>query len=31
MKERIRKKGKDLGADLVGVLNLKDYNSPPVA
>jgi hypothetical protein len=28
MKERIREKGKDLGADLVGFLNLKDYNSP---
>ena len=28
MKERIREKGKELGADLVGFLNLKDYNSP---
>ena len=28
VKERIRKKGTDLGADLVGFLNLKDYNSP---
>ena len=28
MKERIREKGKELGADLVGILNLKDYNSP---
>jgi len=28
MKERIRKKGEELGADLVGVLNLKDYHSP---
>jgi epoxyqueuosine reductase QueG len=27
-KERIRKKAKELGADLVGFLNLKDYNSP---
>jgi epoxyqueuosine reductase QueG len=28
MKERIRKKAKNLGADLVGFLNLRDYNSP---
>lgn len=28
MKEEIRKKAKELGADLVGFLNLKDYYSP---
>jgi hypothetical protein len=28
MKERIREKAKSLGADLVGFLNLRDYNSP---
>src|SRR4030043_1546887 len=28
MKERIREKGKELGVDLVGFLNLEDYNSP---
>lgn len=28
MKERIRKKGKELGADLVGFLSLADYDSP---
>jgi hypothetical protein len=28
IKEDLRFKAKDLGADLVGFLNLKDYNSP---
>ena len=28
MKEIIRNKAKELGADLVGFLNLKDYKSP---
>ncbi len=28
MKETIKKKAKELGADLVGVLNLNDYKSP---
>jgi epoxyqueuosine reductase len=28
MKEIIRNKGKELGADLIGFLNLEDYNSP---
>jgi len=27
-KGRIRGKDKELGADLVGILNLKDYDSP---
>lgn len=28
VKEEIRSRAKDMGADLVGFLNLKDYNSP---
>jgi len=28
MKERIKEKARELGADLIGFLNLKDYNSP---
>ena len=28
MREVIRNKGKELGADLIGLLNLEDYNSP---
>jgi len=28
IKEAIRQKAKELGADLIGFLNLKDYNSP---
>jgi hypothetical protein len=28
MKEVIGNKGKELGADIISFLNLKDYNSP---
>ncbi len=28
MKERIKEKARELGADLIGFVNLKDYNSP---